>query len=159
MKIRIVSVGKDRSGLFEPGVREYASRLEHYCRLELVELSEAPKSRGIGQAIEEEGGRILGKLKPGECCVALDERGKALTSEALADWLGRQQNAGRDVAFCVGGANGLSAAVKQRADLMLSLSALTLPHRLARLIIAEQLYRAFTILRGEPYHRGSDKIV
>lgn len=154
MKLRIVSIGKDRSGLFEPGVREYAARLGHYCRLELVELPEARKAQGIGQAIDEEGKRLLAKLRPGECCVALDERGKALTSEQLSEWLGRQQDAGRDVCFCVGGANGLSDAVKRRADLTLSLSALTLPHRLARLVLAEQLYRAFTLLRGEPYHRA-----
>ena len=154
MKIRLLSVGKDRSGLFEPAVQEYAARLSHYCRLEVVELAEARKEAGVAQAIADEGRRILGKLHPGECLVALDERGKSLTSAALSQWLGRQQDAGRDVCFCVGGANGLADEVRRRADLTLSLSALTLPHRLARLVIAEQLYRAFTLLRGEPYHRA-----
>lgn len=154
MKLRIISVGRDRSGLFEPGVREYAARLDRYCRLDILELPEARKAQGIDRAICEEGAHILGKLRPGECCVALDERGQALTSAQFAAWLGRQQDAGRDVCFCVGGANGLSEDVKRRADLALSLSALTLPHRLARLVLAEQLYRAFTLLRGEPYHRA-----
>ncbi|MDR0965603.1 MAG: 23S rRNA (pseudouridine(1915)-N(3))-methyltransferase RlmH [Myxococcales bacterium] len=154
MKLRIVSIGRDRSGLFEAGVREYAGRLERYCHLELLELAEARKEQGIDQAIVDEGQRILDRLRPGECCVALDERGKPFTSEQLANWLGKQRDAGRDACFCVGGANGLSDAVKRRAELTLSLSALTLPHRLARLVLAEQLYRAFTILRGEPYHRA-----
>ncbi|MGI5862513.1 MAG: 23S rRNA (pseudouridine(1915)-N(3))-methyltransferase RlmH [Myxococcales bacterium] len=153
MRVRLISVGKDRSGLFEPGVREYASRLAHYCRFELVELPEARKAKDPAQAIEEEGRTILGRLKPGEFLVALDERGKALGSADFAKLLGRLQTQGQDVAFCVGGAEGLSEAVRARANLVLSLSAMTLPHRLARLVIAEQLYRAFTLLRGEPYHR------
>lgn len=154
MKITLLSVGRDRSGLFEPGVQEYAGRLGHYCRFTLVELPEAGKSQGVAQAIEDEGRRILEKLRPGERLVALDEHGKSMTTDAFAQWLGRQQDAGAGVVFCVGGANGLSQAVKSRADLLLSLSAFTMPHRLARLVAAEQLYRAFTVLKGEPYHRS-----
>lgn len=153
MKLRLLSVGKDRSGLFEPGVQEYASRLAHYCRFELVELPEARKARDPAGAVAEEAQTILGKLKPGETLVTLDERGKALTSRGLAEWLGRLASQGRDVAFVVGGAEGLGEEVRRHAALVLSLSALTLPHRLARLVLAEQLYRAFTLLKGEPYHR------
>ena len=153
MKIRLISVGRDRSGLFEPAVQEYAGRLSHYCRFELVELPEARKARDPAGAVAEEGAAILARLKPGEALVALDEHGKPLTSRALADYLGKLMSSGRDAALVVGGAEGLAEPVRARAGLILSLSAMTLPHRLARLLMAEQLYRAFTLLRGEPYHR------
>lgn len=151
MKLTFLSVGKDRSGLFAPGVDEYVERLSHYAKVSVVELSESKKS-GV-QAKEEEGAALLGKLGPKDALVALDERGKALGSVDFAKWLGRQQDAGKDVAFVIGGDEGLSDAVREKAALVLSLSAMTMPHRLARLVLAEQVYRAFTILRGEPYHR------
>ncbi|MFN7133967.1 MAG: 23S rRNA (pseudouridine(1915)-N(3))-methyltransferase RlmH [Myxococcales bacterium] len=152
MRVRLLSVGRDRSGLFEPGVQEYASRLSHYCRFELLELPDAKKT-DPRQAMEEEAKSILGKLKPAEVLVALDERGKSLTSEGFSRELGKLLAQGQDLTFVIGGAEGLSDAVRQRARLVLSLSAMTLPHRLARLVLAEQLYRAFTLLRNEPYHR------
>ena len=86
--------------------------------------------------------------------VALDERGKHLSSVDFAKWLGKQQDAARDVAFVIGGDEGLAEAVRAKAGLVLSLSAMTLPHRLARLVLLEQVYRAFSILRGEPYHKA-----
>ena len=86
--------------------------------------------------------------------MALDERGKALASVDFAKWLGRQQDSGKDVAFVIGGDEGLSDAVREKASLVLSLSAMTLPHRLARLMLVEQVYRGFSILRGEPYHKA-----
>jgi 23S rRNA (pseudouridine1915-N3)-methyltransferase len=153
VKLRLLSVGRDRSGLFEPGVQEYAARLGHYCRFELLELPEGGKGKGAASAIEEEGRAILAKLKPGEVLWALDERGKPLSSAGLAQELGKLLSQGRDLTVVVGGAEGLAEDVRQKAQRVISLSGLTLPHRLARLVIAEQLYRAFTILRGEPYHR------
>jgi len=146
LKLRLISVGKDRSGLFEPAVQEYAARLKHYAKLELLEL----KARATRAAEAEE---ILSRIGPSERLVALDERGKALGSEELAAWLGRAQREAKDVAFVVGGDEGLDPSVLERAALVLSLSRMTLPHRLARVVIAEQLYRAFTLLRGEPYHK------
>lgn len=151
MKLTFLSVGKDRSGLFAPGVDEYVARLGHYAKVAVFELSESKRSGA--QAKEEEGAALLGKLSPKDALVALDERGKALSSVDFAKWLGRQQDAGKDVAFVIGGDEGLSDAVREKAALVLSLSAMTMPHRLARLVLAEQVYRAFTILRGEPYHR------
>lgn len=151
MKLTFLSVGKDRSGLFAPGVDEYVTRLGHYAKVAVTELSESKRSGA--QAKEEEGAALLGKLSPKDALVALDERGKALGSVDFAKWLGRQQDAGKDVAFVIGGDEGLSDAVREKAALVLSLSAMTMPHRLARLVLAEQVYRAFTILRGEPYHR------
>lgn len=153
MKVRLISVGKDRSGLFEPAVREYASRLQHYCRFELLELPDARKAKNPQAAMVEEGESIIAKLRPNELLFALDERGRAMSSRAFAELLGKLESQGRELALCVGGSEGLSDAVRARAHTLLGLSAMTLPHRLARVVIAEQLYRAFTLLRGEPYHR------
>jgi 23S rRNA (pseudouridine1915-N3)-methyltransferase len=151
MKLTFLSVGKDRSGLFVPGVEEYVSRLAHYAKVSVFELPESKRS-GV-QAKEEEGNALLKKVTPKDAIVALDERGKLLSSVDFAQWLGRQQDQARDVAFLIGGDEGLSDAVRSKATLTLSLSAMTMPHRLARLVLAEQVYRAFTILRGEPYHK------
>lgn len=151
MKLKVVSIGKDRSGLFAPGVAEYAQRLSHHAKTELVELKESGRSGAAAKA--DEGQRLL------EACgraqvVALDETGKHLGSVELAQWLGRHVGTTPELAFVIGGDEGLAPEVKQKAVLILSLSKLTLPHRLARLVLMEQLYRAFTILRGEPYHKA-----
>jgi 23S rRNA (pseudouridine1915-N3)-methyltransferase len=127
-------------------VEEYASRLKHYARLELVELP-ARKSR------ELEGEDILRRVDPQDWLVALDERGKALDSVELSRFVGSAQQQARGLVFAVGGDEGQAPEVLARARLVLSLSRMTLPHRLARVVIAEQLYRAFTLLRGEPYHK------
>ena len=152
MKLTVLSVGKDRSGLFAPGVEEYAGRLQHYARTELKEL---PESRASGdKARAEEGEALLKKLRPKDALVALDERGKELSTVEFAGWIGKQQAAGKDLAFVIGGEEGLSDAVRSRAALVLCLSRFTFPHRLARLVLMEQLYRAFTVLKGEAYHRS-----
>ncbi|MEW5743117.1 MAG: 23S rRNA (pseudouridine(1915)-N(3))-methyltransferase RlmH [Myxococcota bacterium] len=151
MKLTFLSVGKDRSGLFAPGVEEYAKRLAHVAKVQLVELHES-KASGV-KAKAEEGEAILAKLSPRDVLVAMDERGRSMSSVDFAAWLGRQQDSGRDVAFAIGGDEGLSDEVRAKAGLVLSLSAMTLPHRLARLVLLEQVYRAFTILRREPYHK------
>ena len=152
MKLTVLSVGKDRSGLFAPGVEEYAGRLQHYARTELKEL---PESRASGEkARTEEGEALLKKLGPKDTVIALDERGKELSTLDFAQWVGKQQLAGRDLAFLIGGDEGLSEAVRGKAGLVLCLSRFTLPHRLARLVLMEQLYRAFTVLKGEAYHRS-----
>ena len=148
----MLSVGKDRSGLFAPGVEEYAKRLQHYARTELKEL---PESRASGdKARNEEGSALLARLSARDQLVALDERGKALSTLELAQWVGKQQQASKDLAFVIGGDEGLSEEVRSRAALVLSLSRFTLPHRLARLVLLEQLYRTFTVLKGEAYHRS-----
>jgi 23S rRNA (pseudouridine1915-N3)-methyltransferase len=153
MKIRVLAVGRDRSGLYRPALEEYARRLGHYARFEVVETPEARRHAGTPRARDEEGEAILARLRDGERVVALDERGREPSSEELARRLGAWLAGGHDLAFVVGGADGLAEAVKARADEALSLSRLTLAHRLARLVLLEQLYRAFTILRGEPYHK------
>jgi len=149
----VLAVGKDRSGLYAPAVEEYAGRLARYARFELVEIPEAKKRAGTPQARDEEAGSILARLEDRERVVALDERGEQLGSEELARKVERWMRGGRDVALVIGGSDGLGVAVLERAAERLALSRLTLAHRLARLVLVEQLYRAFTILRGEPYHK------
>jgi len=153
VKVRVLAIGRDRSGLFAPAVEEYLGRLARTLKVELVELPEAKRHAGTPQAKVEEGVTLLAKVRPGERVVALDERGEQPTSVELAARLQRWQARGQDVALVIGGADGLAPAVLERADERLSLSRLTLPHRLARLVLVEQLYRAVTILRGEPYHK------
>jgi 23S rRNA (pseudouridine1915-N3)-methyltransferase len=146
MKVRVASIGRDRSGLFAPAVEEYAGRLTHYCKLELVELP-AARSR------DDEAKALLALARDKDWIIALDERGEQLSSTELSQQLARAQNASRDLLFLVGGDEGHAKAALERARLTLSLSRMTLPHRLARLVLVEQLYRAFTLLRGEPYHK------
>lgn len=153
MKLRVVAVGKDRSGLYAPAVDEYAKRLARQVRFELVEVPEARKHAGTPQAKLEEGATLLAKVGPRERVVVLDERGDELTSRELAARLGRWMERGQDVALLIGGSDGLAPEVLARADERLALSRFTLAHRLARLVLVEQLYRAMTILRGEPYHK------
>jgi len=153
VKIRLLAVGKDRSGLYAPAVEEYAGRLVRYVKFELVELPEARKHAGTAQAKEEEGETILSKLRPGERLVILDERGDEPTSVELAKRVGAWLTRAQDVALVIGGSDGLSAAVRARAQETLALSRMTLAHRLARLVLLEQLYRALALGAGFPYHR------
>lgn len=146
MKIRILSIGRDRSGLFEPAFQEYLSRLKRYAPASALELKEAPSP-------DKEAEAVLSRLKPSEVLVCLDERGELLDSPKLASLMGRWREEGREICFALGGDAGHGEAVRKRANLVWSLSPLVLPHRLARVVVIEQLYRAFTILRGEPYHK------
>ena len=153
MRLRVLCVGRDRSGLYAPAVEEYAGRLSRLARFELAEVPEARKLAGTPRAREEEGAALLSRLGPRERVVALDERGEELTSRELAERLRRWLERAQDLTLLVGGSDGLAPEVLDRADERLALSRMTLPHRLARLVLVEQLYRAMTILRGEPYHK------
>lgn len=135
---------------------EYAKRMPRDLRIELVEVRPAPRGEGrtAGQLLEAEAARIERALPPGAARVALDERGREFGTAAFAKWLEAQRRDGRDPAFLVGGADGLAPRLKDRAALLLRLSAMTLPHGLARVLLAEQLYRAASILGGHPYHRA-----
>ncbi|HEY0840468.1 MAG TPA: 23S rRNA (pseudouridine(1915)-N(3))-methyltransferase RlmH [Vulgatibacter sp.] len=155
MKVLLLSVGSDKSGLFEPAVEEYAKRIRRYSPLELAEVRPSRKG-GIDpmRAREDEGQALLARVDPRTFVVAMDERGDLLDSEAFSKKILQEAMVrGRDLAFLIGGAEGHSDAVRARADRVLSLSPMTLAHRLARLVLAEQIYRAFTIARGEPYHK------
>ena len=153
MKLRLLCIGKDRSGLYAPAVSEYLQRLQRHLKVELVELPEAKKHAGTPRAKEEEGASLLARIGARDRVVALDERGKEQTSVELARRLQSWMEGGRDLAFVIGGSDGLSAELLSRADERLALSRLTFAHRLARLVLVEQLYRAMKILRGEPYHK------
>ncbi len=153
MKLRLFAVGKDRSGLYAPAVAEYAKRLARYVKFEIVEVAEARKHAGTPRAKEEEGEALLSRIGVRDRVVALEERGQEETSVAFARRVGRWLSGAQDVALVVGGSDGLAPAVLARAAETLALSRMTLAHRLARLVLVEQLYRAMTILRGEPYHK------
>lgn len=143
-------------GWVEQGYAEYAKRLPPECALSLTEIEPGHrgKSASAAHAREEEGRRILKTLPKGAAVVALDGRGQAWSTETLArhltDWLAD----GRDRALLVGGPDGLAQTCLERADQRWSLSALTFPHPLVRVIVAEQMYRAWSLIQGHPYHRG-----
>lgn len=145
-------VGRTERGFVAEGLAHYAARIGRMAIYQEVVLPEA----GAGDADHQrraEAPRILKALEGVERVVLLDERGEGLTSKALAGRLGAWRDQGRrEVAFVIGGAFGVSDAVRERADLVLSLSPMTFPHQLVRVLFAEQLYRAFTILKGSPYH-------
>jgi len=146
-------VGRDRSGWFEPAVQGYAERVRRQAELALLELPAARGALPPADARRREGEALLAKLKPESWLVALDERGTLLDSMELAQMVATARDAGRELVFCIGGDEGLDASVRDRAWKVLSLSRMTLPHRLARVVLMEQLYRALSILRGEPYHK------
>lgn len=156
MRIHLVAVGTRMPAWVDSGFREYAKRLPRECRLELVEVAPVKRAKGKdpAQGIEEEGRRLLAHLPKGARTVALDERGTAHSTEALAQRLEQWLHGGSDVALLVGGADGLSAEARTAAAEDWSLSPLTLPHPLVRIIIAEQLYRAWSIIHRHPYHRA-----
>jgi 23S rRNA (pseudouridine1915-N3)-methyltransferase len=153
VRLRVLSVGKDRSGLFAPAVEEYARRISRYVRFAVEEVPEARKAAGTPRARDEEAATLLARIADGERVVLLDERGKEGTSPDLARRVAAWVEGARDVTLVVGGSDGHGEAIRARAAESLSLSRLTLAHRLARLVLLEQLYRAFTILRSEPYHK------
>jgi 23S rRNA (pseudouridine1915-N3)-methyltransferase len=155
MRVSIVAVGHRMPAWIRTGYGEYVKRLPPEVRVELVELK--PEERGAGMAVEKarslEGGRILAALPRDSTVYALDEKGRPVTTQGLAVILAGWMRDATHPAFVIGGADGLSEAVKARADKLVSLSALTLPHGLVRVLLAEQLYRAWTILANHPYHR------
>jgi len=146
-------VGRDRSGWFEPGVQGYAERVRRYAELDLVELAATKGALPPADARRREAEALLGKVKPDSWLVALDERGMQVDSVELSRLVATARDAGRELVFCIGGDEGLDATLRERAWKVVALSRMTLPHRLARLVLLEQLYRAFTLLRGEPYHK------
>jgi 23S rRNA (pseudouridine1915-N3)-methyltransferase len=158
MRILLLSVGKARRLFAEP-IAEFETRASRYFSFAAVVVKEEPatRSRSPEQVKAEEGKRLLARLPPGYDLVALHRKGGSWSSDRLATYLdGLATRAAPGVAFVIGGALGLSDELLSRATHLLSLSGMTLPHELARLVCTEQIYRAGTILRGEPYHKGTD---
>ncbi len=157
MRWRLIAVGTRMPRWVDEAFADYARRLGSKLALGLDELPPASRTaaRGAASAVRAEGERLIAKLRPGEFAAALDERGEQLSTRELAGWVASRQRDGRDVAFLIGGPDGLDPGVRERSDFLWSLSRLTLPHALVRVVLAEQLYRAHTLLAGHPYHRDS----
>lgn len=159
LKYRIISVGKIREKFYSEGIREYLKRLGPYGSFELVDgleekVSPHPGEKEISRVLDKEGERILNLLGENELLVTLDLQGQMLSSEHLADRLQAWNQSGRPrINFVIGASHGLSPAVKQRADQSISFSKMTFPHQMAVLMLTEQIYRGFKILKGEPYHK------
>jgi 23S rRNA (pseudouridine1915-N3)-methyltransferase len=141
MRYRVVAVGRMKDAALRTACDEYLDRLRHYAKVEEREVKDEA--------------RILGAIPEGSRLVALSRQGEECGSAELAEWTARWELDGRDITFAIGGADALPDEVLRKAERRWSLSRLTLPHELARLLLCEQLYRAYTIRRGEPYHRGS----
>ncbi|HEY0179519.1 MAG TPA: 23S rRNA (pseudouridine(1915)-N(3))-methyltransferase RlmH [Dokdonella sp.] len=156
MRARLISVGERMPAWVADGFAEYRKRLSRELALDLVEipLGARGKGRDVARARADEGARVLAALPKDTFVVALDGRGEAWSSERVADEFARWRMDGRDLAFLIGGPDGHAPDVLARADRRWSLGPLTLPHMLARLVVAEQLYRAASMLAGHPYHRG-----
>ena len=155
MKITLLTVGKTDVKWVKEGLDLYVSRLSHYVQFSLVEIPELKNVSSFSQAQikEKEGDLILAAIRPSDEVILLDEHGKEFRSVEFARFLEeRMARSGRDMVFVIGGAYGFSQKVYERSDRKMSLSAMTFSHQMVRTIFAEQLYRAFTIIKGEPYH-------
>ena len=154
MKVFIVAVGKPRNAPIAAAIQEYERRAAHYWPLEVHEVREEPaKSVSADLVREREGTRLADAVPSAAHLVACDPGGASKTSEEFSAWLQGERERGHDVAFVIGGAFGLSAGIRATARTRLSLAPWTLPHELARLVLAEQLYRAGSIVKREPYHK------
>ena len=154
MLMRLVAAGTRMPAWVDAGVADYAGRLRGDYRLELVEVELGRRGAGDAtRAVAAEGERMLAAAGPKSAIVALQVGGRALSTEQLARWLEERARLGAPLVFCIGGPDGLATAVDERACLRWSLSPLTLPHALARVVAAEALYRAVTVIKGLPYHR------
>jgi 23S rRNA (pseudouridine1915-N3)-methyltransferase len=155
MRMRLLAAGTRMPDWVDAGFDDYAARLRGDYRLELTEIPLGERSSGdVRRAVEAEGKRMLAAAGDRPYLVALQVGGKALTTEQLARWLEDRAREGDSPVFCVGGPDGLAPEIDAQARLRWSLSALTLPHALARVVVAEALYRAVSLIKGLPYHRA-----
>lgn len=156
MRIHLIAVGKRMPGWVSEGYREYAKRMPPECRIELQEIPAGKRSRSAGREriVQAEGRQIVNAVPSGSRVIALDVEGERWDTATLARRLSGWLQSGRDVSLLVGGADGLSAECQGVSESRWSLSPMTLPHTLVRVVLAEQLYRAWTIVSGHPYHRS-----
>ena len=159
MRITIVCVGKIKEKFYRDAIDEYAKRLSKYCKFEIVEVADekTPDKASVveeEQIKEKEAQRILAKIKPDAFVCTLEIAGKELSSVELADWMEKCALTGKSqIVFVIGGSLGLHSSVLNRSDFALSFSRMTFPHQLMRVILSEQVYRAFRIINNEPYHK------
>lgn len=159
MNICILAVGKLKEKYWRDAVSEYSKRLNRYCRLSITEIKESPLCSNPSSADEEnvksaEGANILDKISPSDYVITLEIGGKSFSSEELSKHIDRLAVAGKSrIIFVIGGSLGLSDDVSRRADLKLSFSAMTFPHQMMRVILLEQIYRSFKIIKNETYHK------
>lgn len=158
IKVTFIALGKLKEKYLRDAVDEYAKRMSRYCKLDIVELNpinlhEKPSQSEIDSALLKEAEMIEKRIPENSIVTALCVEGKSLSSEQLADFVLKNTNSGKNMCFIIGSSYGLSEAVKQRADLKLSLSAMTFPHQLFRVMLLEQIYRAFKINEGSTYHK------
>ena len=154
MKTILILVGKTTDKHFQAGISDYVERIGHYMPFDIVTIPELKNTKSLSEEQQKtmEGELILKQLQPSDTLVLLDEHGKELRSIELAKWLEQKQQTARRLVFVIGGPYGFSEAVYSRANEKLSLSKLTFSHQMVRLVFTEQIYRACTIIKGEPYH-------
>lgn len=154
MKIKLIVVGKTTDNNIVEGINDYVGRIKHYIPFELVVIPELKNTKKLSVALqkEQEGSLILKLLQPTDNVVLLDEHGKEWRSIEFASWVEKQQQLTKCLVFVVGGPYGFSEAVYARANSKLSLSKMTFSHQMIRLLFVEQVYRAYTIISGQPYH-------
>jgi 23S rRNA (pseudouridine1915-N3)-methyltransferase len=154
MKTILLLVGKTVNKHFVAGINDYTERIGHYMPFEIVTIPELKNTKNLSesQQKEQEGELILGKLQPSDTVVLMDEHGKEYRSIEFAQWIQKKQNTVRRLIFVIGGPYGFSQPVYDRANEMISLSKMTFSHQMVRLVFTEQIYRACTIIKGEPYH-------
>lgn len=155
MKLLILAVGNKMPSWISEGFNEYSKRMPRETKIELIEIKPEARSSGktAQQIMEAEAQRIKAALPAAALCIALDERGATPTTKQLSQQMQDWMQQGRDVAFVIGGADGLHETIKHHAQYLMALSALTLPHGMVRVLLAEQLYRAHSLLHNHPYHR------
>ena len=158
LNIKVICVGKSKEKYWDAAYAEYLKRLKGYCSPEVIEVKEAKLPANASPAdekkvIETEGREILGRIGSGDCVIALDIQGKELSSEDIARTISEISFDYSRISFRIGGSLGLSDEVKKRADFRMSFGKITLPHQLARVVLLEQIYRAFKINAGEAYHK------
>ncbi len=159
MKIRVIAVGKIKEKYIRDGINEYLKRLSRYCSVEIIEVEDEKTqenltNREIDIIKDKEGKRILSKISPNSHIISLVIEGKQMSSEELANKIEDLMIEGvNDLTFIIGGSLGLSREVIEKSNLKLSFSKMTFPHQLMRMVLLEQIYRSFRIIRGEPYHK------
>ncbi|MBR5473665.1 MAG: 23S rRNA (pseudouridine(1915)-N(3))-methyltransferase RlmH [Clostridia bacterium] len=158
MKVTFITLGKLKEKYLRDAVDEYAKRLSRYCKLEIIELTpinlpDNPSQSEIDNALLKEAEAIEKRIPQNSVVTALCVEGKSLSSEQLASFVDQNTNSGKNMCFIIGSSYGLSETIKQKADLKLSLSAMTFPHQLFRVMLLEQIYRAFKINEGSTYHK------